>query len=146
MANNLTRRSPLSGIPAFKDFLNPLFGDLETQLGIQPAWAPAIDVMRGEGEVTIRADVPGFKAEDIKVEVEDDALTISGSMEEESEEEGDNFIRRERRSGSFSRSIALPPNIDRSAIEAVVKDGVCSVTVPVPPESAEKIEITPKTG
>ena len=63
---------------------------------------PAIDVVRENGHLKLRVDVPGIKPEEMTIEVEDDTLSVSGRHEETSEEQGEEFIRRERRSGSSS--------------------------------------------
>jgi len=146
MATALSRRSPLLDLSEFRGFFEPIFSDVEAQLGLSQRWAPAIDVVRGDGEVTIRADLPGIKPDDVKIEVENDTLTVSGHVEEESEEKQDDFIRRERRYGSFSRTIALPPNVDRNAIDATCKNGVLEVKVPMPEPAEGKVEITPKSA
>jgi len=108
-------------------------------------WTPAIDVERADGNLIMRADVPGFKSEEISIEVEDEMLTISGKHEEEKEEKGKRFLRHERRFASFSRSIALPSGIDASKISAQTHDGVLDVKVPLPEEKGEhkKVTITP---
>jgi HSP20 family protein len=67
--------------------------------------------------------------------------------EESKEEKDENFIRRERRYGSFMRSIALPAGVDSDKVQATCKDGVLEVTVPMPKEAKKKaVEITPKAG
>jgi HSP20 family protein len=91
---------------------------------------PAIDIVRRNGELVIRADVPGMESDDVKIEVEDGMLTISGEREESDEEEDGKYLRRERRYGSFSRSMTLPAGVDPSKIEAKVKHGVAEVTIP----------------
>jgi HSP20 family protein len=112
--------------------------------GESRTWAPAIDVERGEKAVTVRADVPGVNPDDIKIEVDDGVLTISGEHEERQETSDNDYVRRERRYGSFSRSMALPVGIDASKIKAKTKDGVVEVTVPLPVEhKKEPVTITP---
>ena len=83
----------------------------------------------------MRADLPGFKAEEISIEVEDEVLTISGKHEEAKEENGKRYLRRERRFGSFSRSIALPSGVDASKTTAETHDGAAediTTTWPTP--------------
>jgi HSP20 family protein len=108
-------------------------------------WTPAVDVHRDDGKLIVRADVPGFKSEEIKVELEGDTLTVSGAHEESSEEKQRSFLRRERRYGAFRRSIALVPDVSAEGIEATIRDGVLEVTVPLPEkEAAAHKVITPK--
>ncbi|MGO9891359.1 MAG: Hsp20/alpha crystallin family protein [Solirubrobacteraceae bacterium] len=59
-------------------------------------WTPAIDVQRDNGNLVIRADVPGIKPEEVKTEVQDDILTVSGEHEEDTEEKHKRYVRRER--------------------------------------------------
>lgn len=112
-------------------------------------WTPAIDVERSDGSLVMSADVPGFKPEEISIEVKDEMLTISGKHEEAKEEEkGKQFLRHERHFGSFMRSIALPAGVDAAKISAKTHDGVLEVNVPLPEEKAEhkKLTITPKAA
>jgi HSP20 family protein len=112
--------------------------------GRERAWTPAIDVVRDDGHLVVRADLPGIKPEEVKIEVEDDILTISGEHEERTDENDKDYVRRERRYGSFSRSLALPTGVDVKKITATTRDGVIEVTVPLPKEaSKEPVRITP---
>ncbi len=108
---------------------------------------PSVDVIRKDGSVVLRADLPGIKPEDVKVTVEDDVLTVSGEHSEESETEEDEYMRRERRFGSFSRSMSLPPGVKAEDIDSTTKDGVLEVTIPFPKSEEKKaveIETKPK--
>jgi len=115
--------------------------------GEDRAWMPAIDVERGKNDLTVRADLPGVKLDEVKIDVQDGVLTISGEHEERKEQKEKRYLRRERRYGSFTRSIALPEGVDPSKIKAKSKDGVIEVAVPLPAESKnEPITITPTAG
>jgi HSP20 family protein len=92
----------------------------------------AIDVIDEDDALVLRADVPGMKPEEVKVDVHDDVLTVRGEHEERTEEKDKRYVRRERRYGSFTRSIALPAGADPDAITATCKDGVVEVRVPKP--------------
>jgi HSP20 family protein len=95
--------------------------------------------------VILRADLPGIKPEEVKVTVEDDVLTVSGEHTEESEEDKDDYMRRERRYGSFSRSMTLPAGVKAEDIESTARDGVLEVTIPLPgSEAKEPVEIETK--
>jgi HSP20 family protein len=112
--------------------------------GRERAWTPAIDVVRENGNLVVRADIPGIKPEEVKIEVEDDILTVSGEHEEHKEEKDKNYVRRERRYGSFSRSMTLPAGVEAKNIKAKTHDGVVEVTIPLPEEAKkETITITP---
>jgi HSP20 family protein len=112
--------------------------------GRERAWTPAIDVVRENGNLVVRADIPGIKPEEVKIEVEDDILTVSGEHEEHKEEKDKHYVRRERRYGSFSRSMTLPPGVEAKNINAKTHDGVVEVTIPLPKEATkETVTITP---
>jgi HSP20 family protein len=112
--------------------------------GSESAWAPAIDVEHGNGNLVVRVDIPGVKLEELKIEVQHDILTVSGEQEESNQKKDKHYVRRERRYGSFRRSIALPTGVDAKQIKATTHDGVVEVTVPLPKEAAkETVTITP---
>lgn len=94
----------------------------------------------------MRANLPGIKPEEVKIEVEGDVLTISGEHSEEKEDKGDDYMRRERRFGSFSRSMALPAGVNAEEISATTEDGVLELSVPLPKSEERKaIEIKPRS-
>ena len=94
----------------------------------------------------VQAEIPGIKPEDVDISVEGDVLTISGHHEQTREEKDRDFVRRERRYGSFSRSMPLPEGVDPDKIEADYDDGVLEVSIPVPPEEkTKKVKIKPRT-
>jgi HSP20 family protein len=108
------------------------------------AFAPAIDVFQKDGRLITRIDLPGMKKEDIKVEVEDGYLAISGERKNEIEEKKDTYYRCERNYGTFYRAVPLPDGVKVDDVKATFADGVLEVSVPLPmavkPEP-KKIEI-----
>jgi len=145
MSGALTRWDPFSELADLRTRFDRMFDGLES--GREHAWTPAIDVVRDNGNLVLRADIPGIKPEEVKIELEDDVLTVSGEHEERKEEKDKDFVRRERRYGSFSRSMALPHGVDAKKIKAKTHDGVLEVTIPLPKEARkEKVEITPTAG
>jgi HSP20 family protein len=110
-------------------------------------WTPAIDMVRADGNLVVRADVPGIKPDEIKIEAQEGVLTISGEHEETKEDKDEHYVRRERRYGGFSRSMALPQGVDPKKIKASTHDGVLEVTIPLPKEAAkEPVTITPTSA
>jgi len=99
---------------------------------------PAIDVYEEGDNIIVKAEVPGVKKEDISVSLNGDILTISGKSQEEKEVKKENFYRKEIRSGTFSRSITLPAQIDKDKVKASYKDGVLHLTLPKSPEEKKK--------
>lgn len=143
MAGVLTRWEPFADLNDLRARFDRMFEDLS--VGTEHAYRPAMDVMREDGHLVLRADIPGMTADDVKIAVEDDVLTLTGEHSEDIEEEGRKFVRRERRWGSFERAMALPAGVDPSKIVAKTHDGVLEVTVPLPPEAkGERVEITPE--
>ncbi len=140
MRRSLSRWRPLEDLEDLRGRMDRMFEELTGEADW--AWTPAVDVHRDDGKLVIRADVPGFKPEEIKVELEGDTLTVSGEHEESTEAEKRSF---QRRYSAFRRSIALPPDVDAEGIEAITRDGVLDVTVPLPEkEAAARKVITPK--
>jgi HSP20 family protein len=142
MPGTLTRWDPFAELGELRSRFDRMFD--EWLDGRERAWTPAVDVVREDDHLVVRADLPGLKPEEVKIEVEDDILTISGEHEERKEEKDTDYVRRERRYGSFSRSMALPGGVDAKEITASTRDGVVEVTVPLPKEAIkEPVRITP---
>jgi HSP20 family protein len=101
------------------------------QQGAQPMqWAPTLDVLHEGGDLLIRAELPGVKREDVEITLHERALTISGERRAEEQREGSGYYVRERRHGSFRRSLVLPHDIEEEEIRARFEDGVLEVRVP----------------
>jgi HSP20 family protein len=89
-----------------------------------------LDVQETDDAITISASVPGVDAENIDVTLDDGVLTIKGATGSEAEEANDDYVIRERRSGSFQRSIQLPDTVDADNAESTYEQGVLTVTLP----------------
>jgi HSP20 family protein len=105
-------------------------GDFDTPT----LWSPQIDIQRRDDCLVVRADLPGVRKEDLKIDIEDNALVLSGQRQEEHEEGGQNegYQLYERSYGSFYRSIPLPQDVNPDDVKAEMRDGVLKVTVPLP--------------
>jgi HSP20 family protein len=124
--------------------LRSRFDRLLAGVGDGGTWTPAMDVIRDNGNLVLRADIPGFKPEDVKIEIEDGMLTMTGEHEEHIEDENKGYLRRERRYGSFYRSMALPADVAAEKVVAKTHDGVLEVTIPLPEKAAKHaVEIKP---
>ncbi len=106
-----------------------LFPNLDKGFGALKAW-PAVDVAEDKDHVTVKADLPGLKQDEISVNVDGDVLTIQGERQEEQKKEGKNYHRIERSYGSFQRSLQLGPDVDLEKIKASYKNGVLEIQVP----------------
>jgi HSP20 family protein len=99
--------------------------------GTEPAFRPSVDIVEEEKAYLVKADLAGMKPEDIKIEVKNNVLTVSGERKLEKKEEGEDGYRRiEREYGSFTRSFTLPETAEGDNIDASYKDGVLTVTIP----------------
>ena len=101
-------------------------------------WIPAMDLVEAGDHFVVRADLPGMGEDDVKLEVEDRVLTLSGERKAETTEKGEGFYRLERAAGSFSRSLTLPEGVDADAISATFDKGVLEVRIPKPEQVKPK--------
>lgn len=105
-------------------------------------WSPAVDVRENSDAYVVQADIPGVKPEDMDVTLENGVLTIRGQRREEKKDEGENYHRIERFSGSFSRRFVLPEAADADNVEANMDQGVLVVRIPKTEKATQrKIEI-----
>ena len=98
----------------------------------QSLWSPQIETFEREGQLVIRADLPGLKKDDVNVEITDDAITISGERRNEDEERREGYYRSERSYGSFFRSIPLPQGVNAEEANATFNNGVLEITMEAP--------------
>ncbi len=119
-------------------FLGPI-GDVQDELGrfLGDVWGEArgafvgyrMDVREDDTHVYVEAELPGLKKEDIDITLEKGVLTIRGEKKQEREECDEHYHLRERRYGTFQRSVALPSVVDDSAVTAELRDGILHVTL-----------------
>jgi HSP20 family protein len=133
--------SPFRGGRGFWDPLsevNRMFDDMFGGLARRPGgqqrgqlteWAPAVDVLQRDGDLVVRAELPGVRPEDVDITLQDNVLTLSGERREEQEEQRGGYYVRERRRGSFSRSMTLPEGVNEDSIRARYENGVLEVTI-----------------
>jgi HSP20 family protein len=130
------------------------FGDLQREMdrwfgtrcgnGHQnrPSVYPAVNVWEDGDSFFVEAEIPGVKMEDLEVQVVGDELTIKGQRQA-SEDENTAFHRQERNVGEFARVVTLPADVNPDGIEAVLRDGVLTITLPkAEAVKARKINIT----
>jgi HSP20 family protein len=101
-------------------------------------WAPLVDITEDDKEYVIKAELPEVKKNDVKVRVEDGVLYLSGTRQFEKEEKGKRYHRIERAYGSFTRSFALPDDVDPQKVNAEFKDGILNVRVAKDPNARPK--------
>jgi HSP20 family protein len=108
-------------------------------------WSPLVDISEDDKEYLVKAELPDIKKEDIKINVHDNVLSISGERKYEKEEKGKKYHRVERAYGSFLRSFTLPDDADAAKISAECKDGMLKVHLPKS-EKAKPKSIEVKVG
>ena len=149
----IVRWEPLRELSSLQGEMNRLFNTVFDQPanghgngGIR-RWVPAMDLVETESHFVLRADLPGLSEEDIRIEVEDSVLSISGERKEEHQDGQQGFYRVERSFGHFNRTLTLPKGVDAGAVTAAFDRGVLEVRIPKP-EAAKprRIEITPVGG
>ncbi len=139
------RRGGLMG-PTFDDFVERFFyGWPAFEKTGDVAWAPRADIHDFEKEVSIDVEIPGIPKEDIKVEVKNGLLTVSGERKQERKTETPGGSRVERHYGKFERSFLLPDTVNEEKIKAGYSNGVLTLTLPktekaVPREVAVEVK------
>src|SRR3989441_2352195 len=147
--------TPFSSVPRFaeemdnlfedsncrRDRLAPVFGN-ELGAGI---WSPQVEMLQHNGELIVRADLPGLTKDDVKVEVTDNAITIEGERHGEEEEKREGFYRSERSYGKFYRRLPIPEGVNIKDAEATFQNGVLEVKMKTSKREQQKsrrLEIT----
>ena len=140
MATNISKKSaPSPSVAVSRDPFSVMrdeMNDLISRIWHGPdgsnvlALTPAVDVSEDDNAYEIRVDAPGVSAENFDIQVQGNTISISGKREEEKEEKNKTFHRIERRSGSFSRAITLPSDINEDEVAAQYDNGVLTLTLP----------------
>lgn len=105
---------------------------------------PTLDLGATDKEYTITVEIPGVNEKDVKLEIVNDTLTISGEKRQEKEEKNKNYYRMERSYGSFQRVLSLPEDADQENVKATFKKGVLTVTMArkaLPGSDVKRIEV-----
>ncbi len=100
--------------------------------------SPVVDIYSADGDVVIKAEVPGMTKEDINVNLTDKSITISGKKEKEEKVEEKDYYRYESSHGSFHRTFSLPEGVETDKVKAKFKDGVLEVRLPISEEAKKK--------
>jgi HSP20 family protein len=131
--------SPFAVVKRFGEEMDRLFSDFGLDRNwIPPAlvgetgrtWQPQVEIFENDGELVVRAELPGLKKEDVKVELTDEGLTIEGERRSEHEENDEGYYRSEFSYGSFRRRVPLPEGANPDDATAKFHDGVLEVTMP----------------
>lgn len=118
--------------------------DEEMSLG---TWLPPVDIAEDGDRIVLTAELPGFKEDQIEIQMEGGVLTMRGERKFEDEKEGRSFHRVERSYGQFVRSFTLPNNVDRDNIKASFQNGVLEIALPKREEAKPRqIRVTGDEG
>ncbi len=138
----LQRWAPFTDTRRFEFALNRLWRDEGVRNGESTSWRLPLDVAQDADNIVVKATVPGFNPEDIKAGIENKVLTINAESPSEAQGEETEYLLRERRTGSYQRSIRLPDTVDADKAESTYDNGILTITVPKQEEKkARHIEI-----
>jgi len=143
--SNLTRWEPGREVMTLRDAMDRLFDDAFTRPfslireGGSTWSSPAIDMYQTDNEVVVKAALPGFKADEVQINVTGDILTLRGEVKHEEEKKDKSWHIREHRWGSFERSVRLPTGVISDKAQADFQNGILTITLP------KLEEVKPKT-
>ncbi|OFV87674.1 MAG: molecular chaperone [Acidobacteria bacterium RBG_16_70_10] len=141
----IVRWEPFRDLVSIQDRMNRIFDEAfrvrtggEEDWALGGNWAPAVDIYEHEGNIVLKAELPGIDPKDVDVRVENNVLTLHGERKVDSEVKREQYHRVERAYGSFTRSFTLPNVVDTEKIKAEYSDGVLRVTLPQREEAKPK--------
>ena len=131
----MVRWEPVRDLLSLQERMNRMFdtsyrGAADEDWALGESWAPAVDIYEKDGNIVLKAELPGVDPKDVDVRVENNLLTLRGERKFDTEVKRDNYHRVERSYGSFSRSFTLPNVVDTQNIKAEYRDGVLHMTLP----------------
>jgi HSP20 family protein len=144
---SIIKYDPFRDLRNLQDEMNRLFtlgfprGANQEEI-LRGAWSPSVDIYEGKDEIVLEAELPGMRAEDVDVSIENNIITLRGERKFEKKDENDNYHRVERAYGSFTRSFTLPRNVVGDEAKAEFTNGILHISLPKrEEEKARKIEI-----
>jgi HSP20 family protein len=131
----IERWQPFSELMSLRQAMDKLFEDSFVRpsralAALGEASVPALDIYQTPNEVVVKATLPGLKPEDVRIDITGETLTIKGETKAEQEIKREDYLYQERRYGSFSRSVVLPGGLETDKAEAMMEDGVLTLTIP----------------
>jgi HSP20 family protein len=135
----IVRFDPFRDLMTLQDRMNRLFdesaraargSDGGEDWALGGAWAPLVDIYEQDGNLVLKAELPGVDPKDVDIRVENNVLMLRGERKLDAQVKRDSYHRVERAYGQFTRSFTLPTVVDTEKIDAQYKDGVLSVTLP----------------
>jgi HSP20 family protein len=131
----MVRWEPVRDLLTLQERMNRMLdnqyrGSNDEDWALGGSWAPAVDIYEKDGNIVLKAELPGVDPKDVDVRVENNLLTLKGERKFDNEVKRDNYHRVERSYGAFSRSFTLPNVVDTGNIKAEYRDGVLHMTLP----------------
>lgn len=126
------RRSATSALAPIRREFDRLFDEVGSSLGafVDFDVAPRLDMVEDKDGVTLTFELPGIAQDDVRIDVEDNVVTVSGEKKVESQRKDDHYRVAERAWGAFARTVTLPRSVDPDRIAASMADGVLTITAP----------------
>jgi HSP20 family protein len=145
----LRRVDPFQELMGYQERMNQLFRNSFSNFGddtlTSGAWAPAVDIYETQETIEMTFEIPGVNQKEIKVNIENNLLTVSGERKFEHEDKRNNYHRVERSYGAFQRSFTVPSTVDPNKINAVFENGLLRLTLAKRPETQPRaIEVKTK--
>lgn len=145
----IIRWEPFRDLVSLQERMNRLFDEsfrgygasrpgAEEDWALGGSWAPAVDIYEQEGNIVLKAEIPGVDPKDVDIRVENNVLTLRGERKFDNEVDRESYHRVERAYGAFTRSFTLPSVVETDKIKAEYKDGILRVTLPKREEARPK--------
>ena len=147
LASEMSSLNPIALVRRFADEMDRMFGTATERLrGETDFWMPVIEMTEYDGHLTISAELPGLRKDDVKVEITKDALILQGERKRAHREKHEGYDLSERSYGRFYRAIPLPEgaNIDKATAELV--NGTLEVSIPIPEAKTSRRQIPVQEG
>jgi HSP20 family protein len=143
---SIVRWEPIRDLVSLQERMNRLFHESYGGTGrandddwaLGGSWAPAVDIYEKDGNIVLKAELPGIDPKSVEIRVENNVLSLRGERKLEDEVKKEGFHRVERAYGTFTRSFTLPTVVDTEKIKAESKDGVLKLTLPQREEAKPK--------
>jgi HSP20 family protein len=133
---NITRYDPLGEMVSLRSAMDRLFEDsfiypvARANGGMSDGLTPALDVHETADEIVVTASLPGMKSDDLDITMTGQTLTLKGELKADEQVSRDQYLYRERRFGSFSRTLQLPVRVQGDRAQASFTDGVLTLSIP----------------
>jgi HSP20 family protein len=138
---DLFRMTPFSLMRRITEEMDRVYHEFTTSPGHGATWAPAVEISELDGKYVVRAELPGVKPADVKLEITDEALVLEGERKSENQEAKSGVHLTERQYGRFYRSIPLPEGANIEEARARFENGVLEITVPMKEQRTKRREI-----